>query len=148
MKRVMLIATALMVALLTSCGSLKHYEKVPAASMVPEARLHVGMDDLVLLGESTITATSRSYFGLIKRIDKINGTAFNPRNNTAVQLYGNALMNIPGNLKYAAGKVVADYPNADFYAPAMYKEEVNELFLGKITTQTMVIKAYKYKKFQ
>ena len=145
MKRVMIFATVVLVALLTSCGSLKHYEKVPAASMVPETRLNVGMDDLILLGESTITVTSRCYFGKIKRIDKVNGATFDPRNNTAVQLYGNG-MNIPGNLKYAAGKVIADYPNADFYVPTIYKEEVTELFLGKITTQTMVVKAYKYKK--
>lgn len=148
MKKVLLFATVLMVALLTSCGSLQHYEKVPAASMVPETRLNVGLDDLVLLGESTITVTSRSYFGCIKRIDKVNGTTFDRRNNTAVQLYGNLPMNIPGNLRYAAGKVLADYPNADFYAPALYKEEVNEMFLGKISTQTMVVKAYKYKKLQ
>ncbi|MCR5014397.1 MAG: hypothetical protein K6A28_06460 [Bacteroidales bacterium] len=146
MKRILLIATALMVAMLTSCGGLKHYEKVPAASMVPEARLHVGLDDLVLMGESTITVTSRNYFGFIQRVDKVNGVTFNPRNNTSVQLYGNTQMNIPGNLRYAAYKVLEEYPNADFYAPALYKEDVNEMFLGKITTQTMVVRAYKYKK--
>lgn len=148
MKRILLIASVLIAFLMTSCGGLKSYERVPAASMTPEARLHVGMDDLVLLGETTITATSRSYFGLIHRIDKINGTTFNPRRNTAVKLFGDRQMNIPGDLKYAAEKVVTDYPNADFYAPTLYKEEVNEMFLGKITTQTMVIKAYKYKKLQ
>lgn len=146
MKKVLLIASVLMMAFMTSCGSLKGYQKAPAVSMTPEVRMNIGLDEVEFLGETTITVSSRSYFGIYNRIDKVNGVTFDRRRNTAVNLYGDLAMNIPGELKYAAEKVLKDFPNADFFSPGVYKEEVTNLFLGKIKTKTMVVKAYKYKK--
>ena len=146
MKKLLLIASVLMMAFLTSCGSIKGYQKAPAVSMTPEVRMNVSLDEIEFLGETTITVDSRSYFGIFQRIDKVNGITFDRRRNTAVNLYGNLEINIPKELKYAAEKVLTDFPEADFFSPGVYKEEVNRMFLGKIKTETMVIKAYKYKK--
>lgn len=146
MKKILLIASVLMMALMTSCGSLQSFQKAPAASMMPEVKLNVSLNEVEFLGETTITANSRSYFGIFHRIDKVNGVTFDRRNNTAVNLYGNLNINIPGDLKYAAEKVLTTFPDADFFSPGIYKEEVNNMFLGKTATQTMVVKAYKYKK--
>lgn len=146
MKKLLLIASVLMMAFMTSCGSIKGYQKAPAVSMTPEVRMNVSLDDVEFLGETTITVDSRSYFGIFQRIDKVNGITFDRRRNTSVNLYGNLEINIPKELKYAAEKVLTDFPEADFFSPGVYKEEVNRMFLGKIKTETMVIKAYKYKK--
>lgn len=146
MKKLLLIASVLMMAFMTSCGSIKGYQKAPAVSMTPEVRMNVSLDEIEFLGETTITVDSRSYFGIFQRIDKVNGITFDRRRNTAVNLYGNLEINIPKELKYAAEKVLTDFPEADFFSPGVYKEEVNRMFLGKIKTETMVIKAYKYKK--
>lgn len=146
MKKLLLIASVLMMAFMTSCGSLQSVQKAPAASMMPEVQLSVSLNEVEFLGETTITANSRSYFGIFHRIDKVNGITFDRRNNTAVNLYGNLNINIPGDLKYAAEKVLVTFPDADFFSPGVYKEEVNNMFLGKTATQTMVVKAYKYKR--
>lgn len=146
MKKILLIASVLMMAFMTSCGSLKTYQKAPAASMMPEVRMNVSLEEVEFLGETTITVNSRSYFGIFNRVDKVNGITFDRRRNTAVNLYGDLNMNIPGDLRFAAEKVLTEFPDADFFAPGVYKEVVNKMFLGKITTQTMVVKAYKYNK--
>lgn len=145
MKKILLAASTLLVVLLASCSTLKTTHEIPATTLVPEVRMNVGLDDLFYVGEATITAESRTYFGFIHKVNTVNGVKFNRRNNASGELYGHALINIPGDLKYAASKVIEDYPYADFFAPVSYKEEVNHMFLGKITKRTMVIKAYKYK---
>ena len=145
MKKLLLIASVFMMAFMTSCGSIKGYQKAPAVSMTPEVRMNVNLDDVEFLGETTITVDCRTYFGIFHRIDKVNNVTFDRRRNTAVNLYGNIDMNIPDDLKYAAEKVLNDFPEADFFSPGVYKEEVNSMFLGRIRTKTMVIKAYKYK---
>ena len=114
--------------------------------MAPEVQMNIGLDEVDFLGETTITVNSRSYFGIFNRIDNVNGVTFNRRHNTSVNLYGDIDINIPSELKYAAEKVITDFPDADFFSPGIYKEEVNHMFLGKTKTQSMVIKAYKYKK--
>ena len=146
MKKLLLIASVFMMAFMTSCGSIKGYQKAPAVSMTPEVRMNVNLDDVEFLGETTITVDCRTYFGIFHRIDKVNNVTFDRRRNTSVNLYGNIDMNIPDDLKYAAEKVLNDFPEADFFSPGVYKEEVNSMFLGRIRTKTMVIKAYKYKK--
>jgi hypothetical protein len=136
-----------MMAFMTSCGSLKSYQKAPAASMMPEVKLNVDLNEVEFLGETTITVNSRSYLGIFHRVDKVNGTIFDRRRNTSVNLYGELDMRIPGDLKFAAEKVLTEFPDADFYAPGVYKEEVNQMFLGRSTMQTMVVKAYKYHRY-
>ena len=145
MKKVLLFLLPMFMMAFVSCSSMRTIEKAPAGSMTPEVRLNISLDDIEYLGESTISVSSRTYFGSIKRIDMVNGEIFDPRNNTTTSLMGNLDIKLHGDIALAAGKVIQDYPEADYFVPVSYKDEVANLFLGKLSTKTMVIKAYKYK---
>ena len=129
-----------------SCSSMQTLRKAPAGSMTPEVRLNISLDDIEYLGESTISVSTRTYFGAIKRIDKVNDVIFDRRNNTATAMIGNLDIKLQGELMLAADKVIKDFPEADYFVPVSYSNEITHLFLGKLSTKTMVIKAYKYKK--
>lgn len=129
-----------------SCSSVQSLQKAPAASMAPKVQLNVGLDDIEYLGETTISVTTRTYFGTIKHIDKVNGETYNRHNFSSVSLMGNNDIRLNGDLKLAAGKVVKEFPGADYFVPVFYKDDVTNLFMGKVSTKTMVIKAYKYVK--
>lgn len=129
-----------------SCSSVQSLQKAPAASMAPEVQLNVGLDDIEYLGETTINVTTRTYFGIFKHIDKVNGETYDRHNFSSVNLMGNNDIQLQGDLKLAAGKVIKEFPGADYFVPVFYKDDVMKLFLGKVSTQTMVVKAYKYKK--
>ena len=128
-----------------SCSSMRTIEKAPAGSMTPEVRLNISLNDIEYLGESTISVSTRTYFGSFKHIDKVNGEVFDRHNNTTTSLLGNLDINLHGDIALAAGKVIKDYPEADYFVPVSYKDEVVNLFLGTLSTKTIVIKAYKYK---
>lgn len=145
MKKVIFLLLPVLMVFSVSCSSLQSVQKSPAASMTPEVRLNISLNDIEYLGETTISVSSRTYFGYIKRIDKVNGVVFDRHNNTSVSLMGNVDIELQGDLKLAADKVIKEFPEADYFVPAFYKEEVYNLFLGQLSTQTMVVKAYKYK---
>ena len=145
MKKVLLFLLPMFMMTFVSCSSMRTLEKAPAGSMTPEVRLNISLDDIEYLGESTISVSSRTYFGCIKQIDMVNGEVFDRHNNTTTSLMGNLDIKLHGDIALAAGKVIQDYPEADYFVPASYKDEVTNLFLGKLSTKTMVIKAYKYK---
>lgn len=145
MKKVLLFLLPMFMMAFVSCSSMRTLEKAPAGSMTPEVRLNISLDDIEYLGESTISVSTRSYFGCIKQIDMVNGEVFDRHNNTTTSLMGNLDIKLHGDIALAAGKVIQDYPEADYFIPVSYKDEVAHLFLGKLSTKTMVIKAYKYK---
>ena len=145
MKKVLLFLLPMFMMAFVSCSSMRTLEKAPAGSMTPEVRLNISLDDIEYLGESNISVSSRTYFGCIKQIDMVNGEVFDRHNNTTTSLMGNLDIKLHGDIALAAGKVIQDYPEADYFVPASYKDEVTNLFLGKLSTKTMVIKAYKYK---
>jgi hypothetical protein len=145
MKKVLLFLLPMFMMAFVSCSSMRTLEKAPAGSMTPEVRLNISLDDIEYLGESTISVSTRSYFGCIKQIDMVNGEVFDRHNNTTTSLMGNLDIKLHGDIALAAGKVIQDYPEADYFVPVSYKDEVTNLFLGKLSTKTMVIKAYKYK---
>lgn len=145
MKKVLLFLLPMFMMAFVSCSSMRTLEKAPAGSMTPEVRLNISLDDIEYLGESTISVSSRTYFGCIKQIDMVNGEVFDRHNNTTTSLMGNLDIKLHGDIALAACKVIQDYPEADYFVPASYKDEVTNLFLGKLSTKTMVIKAYKYK---
>ena len=145
MKKVLLFLLPMFMMAFVSCSSMRTLEKAPAGSMTPEVRLNISLDDIEYLGESTISVSTRSYFGCIKQIDMVNGEVFDRHNNTTTSLMGNLDIKLHGDIALAAGKVIQDYPEADYFVPVSYKDEVTHLFLGKLSTKTMVIKAYKYK---
>ncbi|MBQ6305898.1 MAG: hypothetical protein IJK78_04980 [Bacteroidales bacterium] len=145
MKKVLLFLLPMFMMAFVSCSSMRTLEKAPAGSMTPEVRLNISLEDIEYLGESTISVSTRSYFGCIKQIDMVNGEVFDRHNNTTTSLMGNLDIKLHGDIALAAGKVIQDYPEADYFVPVSYKDEVTNLFLGKLSTKTMVIKAYKYK---
>lgn len=145
MKRIILLVLPVFLLALAGCGSMVTLEKAKAVSMTPEVRMNIGLDDVQYLGETSISVSSHTYCGIFHQIDKVNGFEFNRRNNTVVSMCGNLNLDLKGDLKLAGHKVIREFPNADYYVPAFYKEDVVNMFLGKKTTQTMVIKAYKYK---
>lgn len=145
MKKVLLFLLPMFMMAFVSCSSMRTLEKAPAGSMTPEVRLNISLDDIEYLGESTINVSTRTYFGCIKQIDMVNGEVFDRHNNTTTSLMGNLDIKLHGDIALAAGKVIQDYPEADYFVPVSYKDEVTNLFLGKLSTKTMVIKAYKYK---
>ena len=42
-------------------------------------------------------------------------------------------------------KVVEEYPEADYYVPVIKQTEVERMFLGKFTKESVTLKAYKLK---
>ncbi len=146
MKKVLLFLLPMFMIAFASCSSMQTLRKAPAGSMTPEVRLNISLDDIEYLGESTISVSTRTYFGAIKRIDKVNDVIFDRRNNTATAMIGNLDIKLQGELMLAADKVIKDFPEADYFVPVSYSNEITNLFLGKLSTKTMVIKAYKYKK--
>lgn len=146
MKKVLLFLLPMFMVFFMSCSSMQTLQKAPATSMAPEVQLNIGLDDIEYMGETTISVTTRTYLGIIKRIDKVNGEVYDRRNTTSVNLLGNVDVRLQGDLKLAAGKVIKEFPGADYFVPVIYKDDVMNLFLGKLSTKTMVIKAYKYKK--
>ena len=89
MKKVLLFLLPMFMMAFVSCSSMRTLEKAPAGSMTPEVRLNISLDDIEYLGESTISVSSRTYFGAIKRIDMVNGEVFDRHNNTSTSLMGN-----------------------------------------------------------
>ena len=82
MKKVLLFLLPMFMMAFVSCSSMRTLEKAPAGSMTPEVRLNISLDDIEYLGESTISVSTRSYFGCIKQIDMVNGEVFDRHNNT------------------------------------------------------------------
>ena len=145
-KSIVLIAFVSFIVLFSSCSGLYSYKISQSASLTPdEVRLNLSMDDMNLLGETTISAKTSTYFGIFKSIDYINDEVYDFRKVTKVRLNGEKNINIPTDLDKAAYKVIDEYPTADYFVPVYYNEEVNRMFLGNTKTKTMVIKAYKLK---
>jgi hypothetical protein len=103
------------------------------------------MENIELLGQTTISLTSRTYFGIFKTIDSVNNVKYDFREVKKVDLAGRNSISLPRDLQKAAYKVIEEYPNADFYVPVYTQKQVRRLFFGKQQTRTAVVKAFKLK---
>ncbi len=129
-----------------SCRGVYVYNTGQTLGLTPkEIRLDLCMDDFDFLGETTISVESRVYFGIFRTIDRINEIDYNFREFKNLSLTGWSSLNLKGNLKKAAYKVVEDYPDADYYVPVYATREVDRMFLGRYEKELLVIKAYKLK---
>lgn len=129
---------------LTSCRGVYQYNNVRTMDMSPtEVRLDLQLDDFELLGETSITVDTRTYLGIFRKIDSINGEEYNFREVRKVKLVGWNHIDLSPTLKKAAYKIVEEYPDADYYVPVYKKREIERLFLGRYQKETAVIKAYK-----
>lgn len=148
MKRSLLVLTmmALMMLSFSSCSGLQQVSEVQSTSFAPTfVRVDANISDYVLLGETTVSVERKEYFGLIDKIDKINGEYYNFRDVKIVEFEGRNNIKLRGDIKKALYKVVEDYPEADYYVPVMKTTEVERLFLGKLIKESVTIKAYKLK---
>lgn len=130
----------------SSCSGLQRVSGVQSASFTPDyVRVEANINDYEVLGETTVTLESRTYLGFINKIDKINGEVYNFRDVKIIELEGKSNIKLNGDIKMALYKVVEEYPEADYYVPVIKQTEVERMFLGKFTKESVTLKAYKLK---
>ncbi|MDR1181027.1 MAG: hypothetical protein LBL13_03505 [Bacteroidales bacterium] len=145
-KNIVKLLSLVALLFLSSCNGLYHYNKVNTTSLSPDhVRLNMDMENIELLGQTTISLTSRTYFGIFKTIDSVNNVKYDFREVKKVDLAGRNSISLPRDLQKAAYKVIEEYPNADFYVPVYTQKQVRRLFFGKQQTRTAVVKAFKLK---
>lgn len=145
MKRRLLLIGLVSILLLSfsSCGG---YRQVSGAKTFTDAsyRVNTSINDYKLLGTVEVSVEWRTYFGMYEVIDKVNGEDFNPREEKVVALGGVFQpMTLDNNISKAMYKVLEQYPDADYYVPVCTKLEIEKLFLGKHSVETVKVKAYK-----
>ena len=148
MKRLLSTLTLITFFVLSfsSCSGLRQMSGVQTTSFVPDyVRVEANINDYEQLGETTITVESRQYLGFINKIDKINDEDYNFRDVKIVELEGKTNIRLTGDIKKALYKVVEEYPEADYYVPVIKQTEVERMFLGKFTKESVTLKAYKLK---
>jgi len=146
-KIVTIIFSICVVFCLNSCNTTQTFTKMRTTSLTPDfVRMELSMNDLQYLGQSTLTVQTRTYFGIIKITDYVNGISYDYRKVSSVDLNGSTDVKLPCELKKAAYKALEEYPDADYFVPVSIKKEVERMFLGNHTTQTVVLKAYKFNK--
>ena len=135
-KYLMLVGFA---ALMASCASVKRTSTFAPSSSV----LQIEMQDLKCVGETEVSVSYRTYLGFIRKIDTVNGAAYDPTNKTFTTLDGiNTQMNSPLNRAYA--KVVNQYPEARYFQIVSFKKKSDRLFLATESKCTAIIRAYKF----
>jgi hypothetical protein len=146
MKKNIKLLSLMSLLVLSSCSGLYHYNKVNTISLTPDyVRLNIDMENMELLGSTTITVTSRTYFGMFKTIDSVNNVKYNFREVKKVYLNKKNSIPLPNDLRKAAYKVIEEYPDADFYVPVYTQKQIRRMFLGKQQTKIAVIKSFKLK---
>lgn len=143
MKLLRYLMSAMVLTLgLTSCSITRYKSYAPNTT-----QLSLQMADLKYLGETTINVEYRTYLGLIRIIDTINGVPYN----------GDEIQNFPiinnsttGNdlqpcLRKASYKLLKDFPEADYFIVTNQVENKIQLFLGSHKTATAKVKAYSLK---
>ncbi len=145
-KTLTIIIAAALVMLMASCNLTRQYSSMRTTSLTPDyVKLNMDLSDMQYLGQSTLTVETRTYLGFIKRIDYVNGEKYDYRQVSLMSLAGKSDIKLSADMKKAAYKVVADYPDADYYVPVYEKQDVDRMFLGNHKVKTMVIRAYKLK---
>jgi hypothetical protein len=145
-NKILKLLSLITLLLLSSCSGLYHYNKVNTISLTPDhVRLNMNMEDIELLGSTSISVTSRTYFGMFKTIDSVNNVEYNFREVKKVYLDRKKGVPLSKDLRKATYKAIEEYPDADFYVPVYSQNQVHRLFLGKRQTTTAVIKAFKLK---
>jgi hypothetical protein len=145
-KNIVKLLSLIALLFLSSCSGLYHYNKVNTISLTPDhVRLNMDMENIELLGSTTISLSSRTYLGIFKTIDSVNNVKYNFREVKKVDLGRRKSISLSKDLRKAAYKVIEEYPDADFYVPVYSQKQVRRLFLGKQQTKTAVIKAFKLK---
>jgi len=144
-KLLSIFFTICVVVCFYSCNTTRVYNEVRTTSFTPNVvRMNISLSDMQLLGQTTLTVQTRTYFGIFKHTDFVNGEQYNYRTVSKVYLNGLTDIRLPNNLKKAAYKALEEFPEADYFVPVSSKKEVERMVFGHRTTYTTVIKAYKF----
>lgn len=148
MKRLLSIFfTICIIACFSSCNVERTYNQLRTTSFTPDyVRMDMNLSDMQLLGQTTLTVQTRTYLGIFKHTDYVNGIRYDYRKVSLVDLNGSTDVRLNKDLKKAAYKALEEFPEADYFVPVTSKKEVDRMFLGHKTTYTTVIKAYKFVK--
>lgn len=148
MKKILLILFAICImGCFNSCNTMRTYNEMRTTSFTPDlVRMNVNLSDVQLLGQTTLTVQTRTYLGMFKHTDYVNGVRYDYRTVTKVSLHGMTDIKLPREMQKAAYKALEEFPEADYFVPVSAKKEVDWMFLGHRTTHTVVVKAYKYNK--
>ena len=147
MKKILYVAAVVLpLFMLGSCRGVYQYNTANALRLAPdEVRLNLDLDNFELLGETTISVQTRTYFGIFTKVDSINGESYNFRQVKHTDLNGWSQMKADKHLRKALYKVVEEFPNADYYVPVFEKTDKERLFLGRYERKQMTVKAYRFK---
>ena len=148
MKKILLILFAICITgCFYSCNTMRTYNEMRTTSLTPDVvRVNVDLSDVQLLGQTTLTVQTRTYLGIFKHTDFVNGIRYDYRTVTDVKLQGMTDIKLPREMRKAAYKALEEFPEADYFVPVSSKKTVDRMFLGHRTTRTVVVKAYKYNK--
>ncbi len=148
MKKILsIIFTICIVACLSSCNTMRTYNKMRTTSFTPDlVRMNIDYSDMQYLGQTTLSVQTKTYLGIFKQIDFVNGIKYDFRKVTIVNLEGATEISLHKDLKKAAYKALEEFPDADYFIPVSSKKVVDRMFLGHRTKYTIVVKAYKFNK--
>lgn len=141
MKISKVLALLALVMCFASCGTLDKSRPYEVAA----TRMELNMDDFVFLGEKEISCEYDTYLGFIHRLNTVNGEMFNPGEKVSLQIQCNdpSILKCKG-LKYAAAKLLKEYPDAHYFQVVRSEKNTDVLFLGSATKATARVRVYKF----
>ncbi len=139
MRYVKYIVLASVMALMASCGTVRHQATYAPSRTV----LQIEMQDMKYLGEVEVSVSYRTYLGLFRVIDKVNGEEYSSANKSLTNLDGiNTSYIAPLNRAY--GKVLKEYPEATYFQVVSYSKTSDRLFLSSDHECKAKVRAYKF----
>lgn len=110
-----------------------------------KTELQIQMSDLEFLGETEVSVTYRTLFGIFRHIDLVNGKEYNPAEVERTHLNGALGTAYAGSLRKAYGKVLKQYPDAHYFQVVRVSKKTDRLFLGTDSEVKAVVRAYKFR---
>ena len=121
---------------LSSCSVVRQSTYSPRA-----VQYNLCMADFEYLGETEISVEYRTYLGVFRSIDVVNGEKYDGKKTVYTKLSGcTSLM-----LNRAAYKVWEEYPDADYLVVSRSQRSTERLLLGGEVKISAKVKAYKLK---
>lgn len=142
MKGYILLLCAACMMLFPACSVIRSTVTSPDATT-----LNIHMDDLEFLGESELTVEFRTYLGVIRVIDRINGIPYDGKEiRTMITAGGlSSFGRLPSILKRSAYRLSEDFPEADYFIVVNYRKQKTNLFLGGEAVMSARVKAYRFR---
>lgn len=121
---------------LSSCSVVRQSTYSPRA-----VEHNLCMADFEYLGETEISVEYRTYLGVFRSIDVINGEKYDGKKTVYTKLPGCTSL----VLNRAAYKVWEEYPDADYLVVSRSQRSTERLLLGGEVKTSAKVKAYKLK---